>query len=327
MAGRRLPNILGSGFVILGVGYQWLYNGVNFLAFKVGGDAFHPLTLATLRFDIATILILPFAAWRWRLRPASMRELAGAVLLGPIMLIGGQTLAICGTQFLPAGVASVFGSAAPVFLALFAWIFFRQTLDGRQVAGIALGLLGLAAMAWLSSSGTGFRPIGAAMTLTASALWAAGSLGASRLRLPADSAIGLAAQLLPTGVLLTVLVWLTGISASLHPSAVPLRAWGVLAFLIVASTLIGYAVFLALNRSASSMLANSFNYVAPVIALVLSAWFLNEPVGWEKLTAAGVTLSGVALMVGARTTIDNSRGTPKPKARDNCHQRAWRHAD
>ena len=314
VSSRRSSDSIGSGLVILGVGYQWLYNGVNFLAFKVGGEAFHPLMLAALRFGIAAILVLPFAAWRWRLHPASMREIAGAALLGPIMLIGSQTMAMWGTHFLPAGVASVFGSAAPVFLAVFAWFFFRQAPDKRQQAGIALGLIGLAAVAWLSSSGTGFRPTGAMMTLTASALWAAGSLGASRLRLPDDPAIGLAAQLVPTGVLLAVVARLTGISASLHPAVVPLRAWGALAFLIVASTLIGYAVFLALNRSASPMIANSFNYVAPVIALALSAWFLNETVGWGKAIAAGVTLAGVALMIGTRRAIDTSRGTPTHKA-------------
>ena len=93
-------------------------------------------------------------------------------------------MAIWGTHFLPAGVASVFGSAAPVFLALFAWVFLRELPGRRQVAGIALGLAGLAAMAWLSSSGAGLRPIGAVMTLVASATWAGGSLVAARLRIP-----------------------------------------------------------------------------------------------------------------------------------------------
>ncbi|AME28163.2 hypothetical protein AXG89_30405 (plasmid) [Burkholderia sp. PAMC 26561] len=315
------PQTLGKGLVIIGVGYQWLYNGLNFLAFKVGGEAFHPLMLAALRFGIAAILISPFAAWRWRRRPASAPELAGAAVLGPVMLIGSQTLAIWGTHFLPAGVASVFGSAAPVFLALFAWVFFRETPGARQLMGIGLGLIGLAAMGLLSSSGNGFRPIGAVMTLTASALWAAGSLGTSRLQLPSDPAIGLAAQLLPTGIILALIVWFTGISASLHPSTVPLRAWGVLAFLVVASTLIGYAVFLALSRSASSLLANSFNYVAPVIALVLSACFLKEPVGLGKLIAASITLAGVALMVGTRAKIAPSSCstiTPPHSATSRC---------
>jgi hypothetical protein len=44
----------------------------------------------------------------------------------------------------------------------------------------------------------------------------------------------------------------------------------------VASTLIGYAVFLALKASVSPTLANTFIYAAPVIALCLSA-SLDEP--------------------------------------------------
>ena len=69
-----------------------------------------------------------------------------------------------------------------------------------------------------------------------------------------------------------------------------LQGFGCRRFLIVASTLVGYAVFLALNRGASPILANSFNYAAPVIALALSAWLLGEPVGWGKAAAAGATL-------------------------------------
>lgn len=296
-----------SALIIVGVGWTWFYNGANFLAFKVGGDAFHPLMLAALRFGIAALAVLPVATWRWRRRPASIRELAGAALLGPVMLIGSQTTAIWGTHFLPAGVASVFGSAAPVFLALFTWVFLRELPGRRQVAGIALGLGGLAVMAWLSSSGAGFRPIGAVMTLVASATWAGGSLVAARLRMPHDPMISLAAQLVPTGIALGLTVQLTGLTASFDPTLVPLQAWGALAFLIVASTLIGYAVFLALNRSASPILANSFNYAAPVIALGLSAWLLGEPVGWGKAAAASATLTGVALMIGGRRIKETSR--------------------
>ena len=299
---RRSSTATRSGLIAIGVGYQWLYNGLNFLAFKVGGEAFHPLVLAALRFGIAAVLILPMAAWRWRRRPASMRELASAAILGPVMLIGSQTLAICGTHFLPAGVASVFGSAAPVFLALFAWIFLRRAPSKPQTAGIALGLIGLVVMGYTSSSGSGFQPIGTAMMLVASALWAAGSLANPRLRLPADPIIGLAAQILPAGALLTFAVWIMGVGASLHPAAVPTEGLLALAFLIFASTLVGYAVFLALNRNASSLLANSFNYVAPVIALTLSSVLLHEPVGWREIFGAGVTLVGVALMVGSRSS-------------------------
>ena len=82
-----------------------------------------------------------------------------------------------------------------------------------------------------------------------------------------------------------------------HLAHVPFAAWGALTFLIVASTLIGYAVFLALHARVSPTIANTFNYAAPVIALCLSALLLHEPLTLMKLVSGGIALLGVGLMI------------------------------
>jgi drug/metabolite transporter (DMT)-like permease len=296
------------GLVALAVGYQWFYNGANFLAFKVAGNALHPLMVATLRFSLAALILLPFALVRWRRSPVSTRELGGAAVIGVTMLVASQAMAIWGTHFLPAGVAAVFGSSSPLFLALFAWGVFYQPLTRRQVAGVAIGFVGLAVMGWTSATGGDFRPIGAVLALAGSAAWAAGSLLAPRLALPRDPVIGLAVQLAAAGMVLGAIVTVSGIAATTHLARVPLAGWGALAFLIVASTLIGYAVFLTLNANVSPTLANTFNYAAPVIALCLSALLLHEPLTVVKLVAGGIALLGVALMID-RTTPDPWRRT------------------
>ena len=126
-------------------------------------------------------------------------------------------------------------------------------------------------MGWTSANGGNVRPIGVVLVLAASAAWATGSLLAPRLALPRDPVIGLAVQLAAAGLALGAIVTASGITATTHLARVPLAAWGALAFLTVASTLVGYAVFLELNARVSPTLANTFNYAAPVIALVLSA--------------------------------------------------------
>jgi drug/metabolite transporter (DMT)-like permease len=83
-----------------------------------------------------------------------------------------------------------------------------------------------------------------------------------------------------------------------------MRAWGALAFLTVASTLVGYAGVLWLNRTVSSAVANTFCYVAPVIAMALAALFLAEPLSWIKAASSGLALLGVGLMV---TSLPPSR--------------------
>lgn len=290
--------------VALAVGYQWFYNGANFLAFKVAGNALHPLMVATLRFLFAMLILMPFALLRWQRSPASPRELGSAAMIGIIMLVASQAVAIWATHFLPAGVAAVFGSSSPLFLALFAWGVFRQPLTGRQVAGVVIGFAGLALMGWTSATGGDFRPVGAVLALASCAAWALGSLLAPRLALPRDPVIGVTVQLAAAALLLGAIVTASGIAATAHLAQLPLSAWAAIAFLVVASTLIGYAVFLALNAQVSPTLANTFNYAAPVIALCLSALLLHEPLTVTKLVSGALALAGVALMI--------DRGAPAP---------------
>ncbi|NII53806.1 EamA family transporter [Luteibacter sp. SG786] len=301
--------------VVLAVGYQWFYNGANFVAFKIGGDAIHPLLLATMRFAIAAVAILPLGLLRLRAHPTRTRECVNAAGLGVVMLVGSQTTAILGTHMLPAGVASVFGSAAPLFLALFAWIALREPIGWRQTCGIGLGFVGLVLMAWFTSGADGFKPLGAALTLFASACWAGGSLWARQLRLPADPVVALTAQLTAAAVVLVIVAASTGEPGRTDVIHLPAAAWGSLGFLVVGSTLVGYAVFLAVNSDVSPTIANTFNYAAPVVALLLSAALLGEHLSFAKLFAAGVALSGVALMIRGGAPGHTVRPRPRSSSR------------
>ncbi len=299
-----------SGPVALALGLTWLNGGANFIAFKVGVDALPAIFLAALRFTVAGSALLPVAAWRIRQRNVlTFRQFKAAGLMGAIMLLGGQTGTIWGVHYLPAGVASVFGSAPPLFLALFAWLLLRQPLGKWQLIGVGIGFAGIALMGWSSATAAGFKPIGAIAVLAAGATWAGGSLLQSRAQTPEDPVVNLTVQLLVAGLLLWLLVWTTGTATQVNLAELPRRAWAAIAFLTFFSTLIGYGVFTWLNTSVSSTLANTYNYVSPVIALGLSALLLNEPLSWAKAASAGVALVGVALMVSSSDPRRNHRNS------------------
>lgn len=296
-----------SRLVALALGLTWLNGGANFLAFKVGVDALPAIFLAALRFTVAGLVLLPVVAWRSRHRNVlTFRQFAAAGLMGVIMLLSGQTGTIWGVHYLPAGVASVFGSAPPLFLALFAWLLLHQPLGKWQLVGVGIGFAGIALMGWSSATAVGFQLIGAIAVLAAGAAWAGGSLLQSRVQTPKDPIINLTVQLLVAGLLLWLLVWMTGTTDQVNLAKLPHRAWIAIAFLTFVSTLIGYGVFTWLNTKVSSTLANTYNYVSPLIALSLAALFLNEPLTWTKAASAGVALVGVALMV---SHSDSQRGS------------------
>ena len=86
---RRMTRPLRSGRRSALVSVLRLYNGENFVAFKVGGDAIHPFLLAAIRFAVAAGFGPPLTLWRLRSQPAGPAKLAAAAGLGPVMLVGG----------------------------------------------------------------------------------------------------------------------------------------------------------------------------------------------------------------------------------------------
>jgi drug/metabolite transporter (DMT)-like permease len=193
---------------------------------------------------------------------------------------------------------------------LFAWVVIRHPLGARQLAGIGIGLAGLALTAVSSSGITGFEPIGAVAVLTSTAIWAGGSLLAHRMNLPADQTVSVTVQLLTAGVVLGASTLATGTAKSTNVGDLPATVWAALGFLTFFSTLVGYGLFTWLNTTASSTLANTYNYVSPVIAICLAASFLHEPLSWPKAGAAIVALLGVALMVTGSTAKAGSLDAP-----------------
>jgi len=91
-------------------------------------------------------------------------------------------------------------------------------------------------------------------------------------------------------------------------TALPARAWGGLAYMVVLGSVIPYILFaLALTELAASRVA-AFSYVQPVIATGLGIWLLAE-----RLTPK-VVAGGVLILVGVYLT-ERERGEEK-QARD-----------
>jgi hypothetical protein len=85
----------------------------------------------------------------------------------------------------------------------------------------------------------------------------------------------------------------------------------VLAFLVEAGTLIGYAVFLTLNAQVSTTPTNTFNYAAPVTALFLSA-LLHAPLTLVKLISGDIALVDSALMIDRKKSCERRGIHPFP---------------
>jgi drug/metabolite transporter (DMT)-like permease len=69
----------------------------------------------------------------------------------------------------------------------------------------------------------------------------------------------------------------------------------------VAGSLIGFTAYSWLLRNVRPVLATSYAFVNPILAVALGTALAGEPLGWPTLVAAPAVALAVALAVGARS--------------------------
>lgn len=276
---------------LFGVYVIW---GSTYLALRVAVAGFPPFLLAGARFLAAGGALYAFLRLRGAAAP-TRAEWRGAAVIGFLLLVVGNGAVTWSEQYVGSGLAALAVASEPAFAALFAhWFGDRAT--GRDWIGLALGFAGVAL---LQSGGELRANVGAAVALlAASASWAFGSTVHRRLTLPAG-AMATAAEMLTAGAMMSLIGLLRGetVHHADHTWARPLGAW---VYLVVFGSLIGFSAYTHLLRHVRPVVATSYAYVNPVIALMLAAALGGETITLRMIAAAGIIVAGVVLITVRR---------------------------
>lgn len=114
--------------------------GVAPPVFKLALQDIGPFSLAFLRFFAAAILIFPFAYKHLKIEK---QDIAEVFLLGFLGVTINIAFFFLGLKFAPSINASIIGSAGPIFLILFAFIFLREKARSKLILGAFIGLAGV----------------------------------------------------------------------------------------------------------------------------------------------------------------------------------------
>lgn len=294
-----------SALIFSALAFQWLYNGFNYIAFKTGAGDIPPFLLSAMRFSFAALVILPLAliSVARNGRPG-WRQILFSALSGIIMLVFSQALVLWGVNLLPAGTSAIFASSAPLFIVLISWGIYRTLPSGRQLVGLALGFAGIALLTFSHHQDGKSSMAGISAILISTASWAFGAVALTRNVKAATGLPGLFIQFFAASVFLWATVSASGELKSFSFASVRAAAWWSLGYLVLISSVCGYGVFIWLNHRTSPAVANSFFYVAPVVAMLAAAAIFDEPLTPLKATSAGISLCGVMLIVNARKGPD-----------------------
>ena len=296
-AGLGSSRALVVGGALAAVYVVW---GSTYLAIRFGLEGFPPFLMNAIRLLVAGGIM--YAVLRLRGTPApSRRQWWNAARVGVLMLAGGVGLVtLAEDSGIGSGVAATAVAVIPLWAALVSGWFGRWPTRMEWV-GLIIGLMGVIVLAQEGDFGS--NPRGLLLVAAAPIFWAIGSVWGSHLELP-PPAMATAAQLLTGGAAMGVLGVSRGEWISEPPPPSALFALG---YLIVFGSIVAYSAYIYLLRTVRPVLATSYAYVNPVVAVVLGVTLGSEVLTGPALIALPLILSGVGLVLLSPRRIRQSR--------------------
>ena len=269
--------------------------GLNFVVMKWGLATLSPLVLCALRFLTASLLFLLFV------RPP--RHLSWGVMAayGLVQGVGQFGLLFTGMQLgMPAGMSSVVLQTQAFITMLMAAALLGETPHRWQWLGLCIAIGGLVFIGAAHGDGaSGMTLAGFLLTVGAAAMWAGSNLltrVAARQGPYEPVSFIVWSSVFPIVPLLLLACVVDGTEAVVQQlRGLGRRELGVVAYLALLSTLLGYGLWTRLLQRYAASTVAPLSLLVPVVGLLSAMLLLGErPTAWQWMGTLGV-LAGMVI--------------------------------
>ena len=234
-------------------------------------------------------------AW-WRgFRPRWDHWMAGAVVGALFFLIGHGSLHWA-EQYVSSGLAALLIASEPLWILVIGSALGRQRITWQSGVGLLLGLAGVAILTVPALTSLTAATWAMVAVLASSASWALGVCLSPRLSLPEDAMGRTAVPALCGGAMLLVAAGVSGEFSAMDWSAVSLKSFLGLAYLISFGSVIAFTAYTWLLQRVSPTLVATHSFVNPVVAVLVGWWWASEPLSLRVLLSTVVILGAIALV-------------------------------
>jgi drug/metabolite transporter (DMT)-like permease len=264
--------------------------GTMEIALKLGGTTFSALQLTFLRFLIGGLFLLPFAIHDLRKRGYRLTRKDFGLLagLGLVNIVISMTLFQMSVMHTHANLAAVLISFNPVITMVLAHFIVHEKFTQKRALVLAICVTGLCFVANPFHLAQGNEPIGILMGLGAATAFALNTV-LSRKHIERLGGLTINSLSFIMGAMMELVllfVFREPIISNITLDTLPL-----LAYVSLVVTGFGYFCFMRAIKTGGAANASYAFFVKPIIAMLLAAWILSEPITWNIVL-------GIALIVG-----------------------------
>lgn len=289
------PSVPPLGLVIAAFAAVYLIWGSTYLAIGIAVKSMPPFLMAGTRFTLAGVLLYLLTSRQPGPR-SDPQHWRSALIVGGLLLCGGNGLVSWAEQSVPTGLAALIIASVPLWMVIIP-VPGQRRPTAAVLVGVLLGLVGIAVLVGPSNLG-GVRPdrLGVAALLMAAFLWALGSLLSRRLPQSAIPLRATAMQMIAGGLLQIGVGLLLREGPRFHPTAISVDAWLAWGYLVFFGSLLGFTAYTWLLRVSTPARVSTYAYVNPFVAVLLGWLILGEPLSPRVLGAGALILAAVAFL-------------------------------
>ncbi len=279
--------------------------GANFVVAKVTLQEFPPMSLAFLRFALASLFLAPFFLAQTKKVKIDKKDLPKLIAIGILIITLNIAFFFEGISKTTVIDASILILTIPILSVLLGWWFLKEKIYLINIAGVTLGLAGALIIVGLPQLIIGNRSpqslIGNTLIILASIAWVVGAVVSKPMLTKYSSLI------------VTAVAFIVGTLTFFIPAAVEyiqnpswvsqISTLGILGviYMTLLSSISAYFLFEWGLSKTSVYLADLFHYIEPFVATFLAVTVLGEKMSSSLLTGGALIAVGAFLGTFART--------------------------
>lgn len=302
---RGTPSKLLIVLAFLSVYFCW---SATYTAMRVGVTLLPATVLAGVRLLIGAGLMLGFCKLRgWRVffpRPIMGR----LMLLGVMLLFGGNLGLVWSENYLPSGLAALIVAVMPLYVVLIEMALpDGDRLRVQGYIGLILGFFALTMLLWPSMKdgikGHPMQILAIAAILAGAFSFASGSVLSRRMQLPVDPLVAAGWEMFAAGAANVIFATLF----RQWPHAVwNWKSVGSVGYLVMFGSLLGFSCYVWLIAHVPVSKVATYAYVNPMIAVLLGAFILHEKLVSTEYVGMVAIIASVALVTSSKLVSGKS---------------------
>lgn len=297
--------------ILLNLFLLYISWGSTYICLKFCMHAAGPFTVCGARMLAGGLLLSLLLLLRGRWQRPTWRDMGHAAWLALFMVFMASGLLAKGQESISSSMAAIIAASTPITMLVAGWLFAGEPRPTRwQCCGLLGGGTGLLlltlgrqdAQGALEAAAGQFSLVGMLWVLAGTLGWVTGTLISRRVRY--RSAMGgtqSCALLLMLGGLESLLAAaLSGEGASLHLQNISWQVSLAFAWMVVGGSIIAYYSYFWLLAHASIATAVSYEYVIPVIGVLLGWWLGGESLNLRILLSCVLIVGSVFFVIRGR---------------------------